>query len=181
MSAASLGVEAVSFVQLLEVLRVSEPETGGPGPTVELDKKAVFGWAMFDFANSSFTTVMITAFFSLYFMNEVVPASSDGTDRGPALWGLAVAISQTIVILTAPLLGALAVWAHQVSRRIQCVASNSLGWVTQRLTIGHDVKLGKPCGEPLENVKGDIKYVRCKGPYRCFRYVGGGEWNSVES
>jgi UMF1 family MFS transporter len=87
---------------------LNDPETGRPAPPFELDRKAVFGWAMFDFANSSFTTVMITAFFSLYFMNEVVPASSDGADRGPALWGLAVAISQTIVILTAPLLGGLA-------------------------------------------------------------------------
>jgi UMF1 family MFS transporter len=77
-------------------------------PEVKLDKKAVFGWAMFDFANSSFTTVMVTAFFSLYFMEQIVPASADGSDRGPALWGLAVAISQATVILTAPLLGALA-------------------------------------------------------------------------
>ena len=85
-----------------------EPRGQEAATAVELDKKAVFGWSMFDFANSSFTTVMVTAFFSLYFMNEVVPASSDGTDRGPALWGLAVAISQAIVILSAPLLGALA-------------------------------------------------------------------------
>jgi UMF1 family MFS transporter len=89
-----------------EAIRLKEPKPGRARPPFELDRKAVFGWTMFDFANSSFTTVMITAFFSLYFMNEVVPASAAGPDRGPALWGLAIAISQTIVILTAPLLGA---------------------------------------------------------------------------
>lgn len=82
--------------------------SAGDMPEVELDKKAVFGWAMFDFANSSFTTVMVTSFFSLYFMQQIVPASADGLDRGPALWGLAVAISQATVIVTAPVLGALA-------------------------------------------------------------------------
>ncbi len=59
---------------------------------------------MFDFANSSFTTVMITAYFAVYFTEYVV--GPDGT--GLALWGTAIFASQFIVILTAPLLGALA-------------------------------------------------------------------------
>lgn len=64
---------------------------------------------MFDFANSSFTTVMVTAYFPIYFMNQIVPAGADGsTDRGAFLWGLSLSISQTIVVLTAPLMGALA-------------------------------------------------------------------------
>ncbi len=75
----------------------------------ELDRKAVFGWAMFDFANSSFTTVMVTAYFSLYFQQILVPAAADGsTARGSFLWGLAQSISQAIVIVSAPLVGAIA-------------------------------------------------------------------------
>lgn len=77
--------------------------------SVPLDRKAVFGWAMFDFANSSFTTVMVTAYFSLYFQKVLVPPAADGSiSHGSFLWGLAQSISQTLVILTAPLVGALA-------------------------------------------------------------------------
>src|SRR5262245_10170367 len=77
--------------------------------SVPLDRKAVFGWAMFDFANSSFTTVMVTAYFSLYFQKVLVPPAPDGSiSHGSFLWGLAQSISQTLVILTAPLVGALA-------------------------------------------------------------------------
>ncbi len=72
--------------------------------SVKLDKKAIFGWSMFDFANSSFTTVIVTAYFAIYFTDVLVPDSK----RGEALWGLCQTISQIIVLLTAPLVGALA-------------------------------------------------------------------------
>jgi UMF1 family MFS transporter len=81
-----------------------------PDPNaVPVDRKAVFGWAMFDFANSSFTTVMVTAYFSLYFQKVLVPPAPDGsTSQGSYLWGLSQSISQLIVIVTAPIVGALA-------------------------------------------------------------------------
>jgi UMF1 family MFS transporter len=80
-----------------------------PKPKEKLDRKAIFGWSMFDFANSAFTTVIVTAYFSIYFQNIVVPPAADGsTGRGSWLWALAQAISQAIVIITAPLVGALA-------------------------------------------------------------------------
>ena len=64
---------------------------------------------MFDFANSSFTTVMVTTYFSIYFQNTLVPPDADGsTGHGTFLWGVCLSVSQAIVILTAPLLGALA-------------------------------------------------------------------------
>src|SRR5262245_25529423 len=74
-----------------------------------IDRKAIFGWAMFDFANSSFTTVMVTAYFSVDFQKVLVlPDPSGSAARGSYLWGLAQSISQTIVIITAPFVGALA-------------------------------------------------------------------------
>lgn len=75
------------------------------GRDFPVDRKAIFGWSMFDFANSSFTTVMITAYFSVWFKNTLVV---DDPNRGQALWGVCQGISQSIVILSAPLLGALA-------------------------------------------------------------------------
>jgi len=80
-----------------------------PAEKKPLDLKAIFGWSMFDFANSSFTTVMVTAYFSIYFQQVIVPADADGShDHGKYLWGLANSISQLLVIFTAPLVGAMA-------------------------------------------------------------------------
>jgi MFS transporter, UMF1 family len=73
-------------------------------PARQLDRKEIFGWAMFDFANSSFTTVMITAYFGFYFKDQIVGEAGNGS----TLWGAAMSLSQLLVILTAPLLGALA-------------------------------------------------------------------------
>ena len=34
-------------------------------------KREVFGWAMYDFANSGYTTVVITAVFAAYFVSGI--------------------------------------------------------------------------------------------------------------
>ena len=66
-------------------------------------KREIFGWAMFDFANSSYTTVIVTVAFSVYFTTLVAPGS-----RGDWLWGVGVMISNLIVLTAAPMVGALA-------------------------------------------------------------------------
>jgi UMF1 family MFS transporter len=58
---------------------------------------------MFDFANSSYTTVIVTVAFSVYFTTLVAPGP-----RGDWLWGLGVMISNLIVLAAAPIVGALA-------------------------------------------------------------------------
>ncbi|MFQ5351252.1 MAG: MFS transporter, partial [Thermoanaerobaculia bacterium] len=66
-------------------------------------KREIFGWAMFDFANSSYTTVIVTVAFSVYFTTLVAPGG-----RGDWLWGVGVMISNLIVLAAAPVVGALA-------------------------------------------------------------------------
>ena len=67
-------------------------------------RKEIFGWVMFDFANSSFTTVIVTVIFSAYFVSHVV-----GDDvSGVKYWGWALCISNLIVIMVGPVLGAVA-------------------------------------------------------------------------
>lgn len=66
--------------------------------------REIFGWCCYDFANSAFTTIIITVVFSAYFMGVV----ADGDARGPGWWGTALAVSQLAVILVSPLIGALA-------------------------------------------------------------------------
>ncbi|MCK5052465.1 MAG: MFS transporter, partial [Candidatus Cloacimonetes bacterium] len=66
--------------------------------------KSIFGWMMYDFANSSFTTIIVTVIYSVYFKNVVV----DQGEFGTALWGRAISISMLMVAATAPIFGAVA-------------------------------------------------------------------------
>ncbi len=59
---------------------------------------------MFDFANSSFTTIVITIVFSVYFV-RIVAGGGKEADR---LWGFGNFLSQLLVLASAPLLGAIA-------------------------------------------------------------------------
>ena len=76
------------------------------GTTPRAPAREIFGWAMFDFANSSYTTVIVTVVFSVIFPRLVV---GDGPDfrMGNLLWSVALSVSYGLVVLTAPLLGAI--------------------------------------------------------------------------
>lgn len=64
---------------------------------------------MYDFANSGYTTVILTAIFNSYFVG-VVAADTDSLHQGSAtlLWTIAMAIANAIVLLCAPIIGAIA-------------------------------------------------------------------------
>lgn len=75
-----------------------------PVANVPVKRREIFGWCCFDFANSSFTTIIITVVYAVFFIKVVA-----GEDpRAAGWWGSALAISQLIVIGVAPLIGALA-------------------------------------------------------------------------
>ena len=67
-------------------------------------KREVFGWAMYDFANSGYTTVVITAVFAAYFVGGIARKAEWATFA----WTAALSISYAIVMLTMPSLGAYA-------------------------------------------------------------------------
>ena len=67
-------------------------------------KREVFGWAMYDFANSGYTTVVLTAVFNAYFVGVV----ADGADWGTLAWTLTLALSNFIIMFTMPAIGAYA-------------------------------------------------------------------------
>jgi MFS transporter, UMF1 family len=71
-----------------------------------LTRRPVFGWAMYDWANSSFATTVMAGFFPLFFKqywNAGVPAT-ESTFR----LGLANGVASFLVALMAPLVGAIA-------------------------------------------------------------------------
>lgn len=67
-------------------------------------KREVFGWAMYDFANSGYTTVVITAVFAAYFVGGIAQKAAWATFA----WTAALSVSYAIVMLTMPSLGAYA-------------------------------------------------------------------------
>jgi len=67
-------------------------------------RREVFGWAAYDFANSGYTTVVLTAVFSAYFVGGV----AGGADWATFAWTLTLAASSLLVMLTMPALGAYA-------------------------------------------------------------------------
>lgn len=71
---------------------------------VPVKKREIFGWAMYDFANSSYTTVVISFVYSAFFTAHVVPADSTVKD---SFWALAIVFSTIIAIVLSPLAGAI--------------------------------------------------------------------------
>ena len=67
-----------------------------------VQKREVFGWAMYDFANSGYTTVVLTAVFNAYFVGVVAQGASWAT----LAWTLCIAVSSAITMFTVPALGA---------------------------------------------------------------------------
>ena len=67
-------------------------------------KREVFGWAMYDFANSGYTTVVLTAVFAAYFVGGI----AKGAEWATFAWTAALSISYAIVMIVMPGLGAYA-------------------------------------------------------------------------
>jgi len=62
-------------------------------------------WCLFDFANSAYTTLIVTVAYAVYFRDVVVNAKDN---RGDEMWGTATFISMALVALASPIVGALA-------------------------------------------------------------------------
>ena len=94
-------------------------------------RREAFGWAMYDFANSGYTTVVITAVFAAYFVGAV----ANNAEWSTLAWTSALSISYAIVMLTMPAMGE---WADRQAAKKKlliavtaaCVLSTAaLAWV----------------------------------------------------
>lgn len=85
-------------------------------------KREVFGWAMFDFANSGYTTVVLTAVFAAYFVGAV----AQGAEWAAFAWTAALSMSHLIVMLTIPAMGA---WADQHAAKKRLLMFTTAGCV----------------------------------------------------
>ena len=68
------------------------------------DRRAVFSWTLYDFANSSFSTLVLTFIYATYFTKTIAPDEITGT----AMWSRGITISALTVGILSPFFGALA-------------------------------------------------------------------------
>jgi UMF1 family MFS transporter len=93
-------------------------------------KREAWAWAMFDFANSGYTTVVITAVFNAYFVSAI----AGNADWASLAWTSALAVSYALIVVSAPAVGAYAD-RHRAKKKLLalttagCVVSTvALGW-----------------------------------------------------
>ncbi len=99
---------------------------------------------MYDFANSGYTTVILTAVFNTYFVS-VVAADLNGDNAGTAtlVWTLAIAIANALVLLSAPILGAIADYSAAKKRFLLISTSGCVLFTALLSLVGPgDVVLG---------------------------------------
>ncbi len=73
-------------------------------------RREVWAWAMYDFANSGYTTVVLTAVFNAYFVSVVAGNAAWATFA----WTAALSVSYAMVMVAGPVLGA---WADAHGRK----------------------------------------------------------------
>jgi len=88
---------------------MSKPTAKQISATTPASQRERFAWCMYDFANSGFTTVVLTAVFNAYFVGVVAAdLSTDQNAHATLLWTIAMAVANGLVLICAPILGAIA-------------------------------------------------------------------------
>lgn len=71
--------------------------------------RVVWAWGMYDLANQSFTLIVNTLLFSVFFKEVVVGvATPAAAARGDSLWSITFSASMLLVVIASPFVGALA-------------------------------------------------------------------------
>ncbi|HEB31631.1 MAG TPA: MFS transporter [Spirochaetes bacterium] len=147
--------------------------------------REIFGFMMFDFANSSYTTVIITAVFNVYFVQVVV----NQANRGELLWSITLSISYAIVVVLGPIFGALADYSGTKKRflfftYLLCVVFTGLlffikpGYIVPAIVFIVLSNVGYAASENfvssfLPDIASGYDMARISGYAWAFGYVGG--------
>ncbi len=90
-------------------------------------KKKVFIWTLFDFANTSFSIVVVTFVYAVYFKKVV----AEGKPIGDLYWSIGTSLAMIITAIISPVLGAIADYSAGKKRfllffTLLCIAATSL-------------------------------------------------------
>jgi UMF1 family MFS transporter len=85
-------------------------------------RREVLAWALYDFANSGYATVVLTAVYNVFFVDVIAGGASWGT----LAWTTALSFSSLVALLMAPALGA---WADARRGKKRLLAVSTAGCV----------------------------------------------------
>ena len=91
------------------------------------EKSRIFVWTLFDFANTSFSIVVVTFVYAVYFKKTV----AQNLPIGDLYWSISTSIAMIITAIISPILGAIADYATGKKRfllffTLICIAATSL-------------------------------------------------------
>src|SRR5690349_16485338 len=94
------------------------------------DKREIFGWTMYDWANSAFSTTVITVFLNPYLSGiAATAANADGfinvlgfSIRPDSFFTYCISLSVLLQVFFLPILGAIADYSHLRKRMLQIFA-----------------------------------------------------------
>jgi UMF1 family MFS transporter len=109
----------------MEIAQTTQPQIN--------DKREIFGWAMYDWANSAFSTTIATVFLGPYLATLASKAAEARPDGMARLAGIPIApdsffpycisISVALQVLFLPILGAIADYSHRRKQMMQLFAT----------------------------------------------------------
>ena len=158
------------------------------------EPKAVFGWCMYDWANSAYATTVLAGLLPFYFRAAIVGPEGvsigDSHYSATSLWGFAVAAAALLAFLTAPVLGAIADFSATKKRFLLTFAyTGSLftillwfcrsGDVTRTMVIFVIAQFGFVganvfCDAFLPQIVSEDRLDRVSGRGYAYGYLGGG-------
>jgi len=78
--------------------------------------KKIFNFALYDFANSAFTTIIITFIFATYFAKQIAP----NPVLGQSYWGWTIGITGFLIAIIGPIVGSFADKKNRIVFFIRC-------------------------------------------------------------
>ena len=122
---------------------MTEPPLPPPAADQHRSRAVVWSWCFYDWANSAFTTLVVTFIYAAYF----TATFADDPGRGTALWSRAIMVSALAIAALAPIAGALADRGDRRKYLILCslvcvVATAALTFVTPGMPNSVVIALG---------------------------------------
>lgn len=109
--------------------QLSDPHADDSGDDAQTmtNRRRIFIWTLYDFANTSFSVLILTVGYSIYFTTVV----ASGHRESDFLWGLAFSVSMLVTATISPILGAIADYSSAKKRflllfTLLCVISTGL-------------------------------------------------------
>ena len=94
--------------------------------------KRIFNFALYDFANSAFTTIIITFIFATYFAKQIAP----NPVLGQSYWGWTIGVTGFLVAIAGPIIGSFADKKNRVVFFVRffsllCILFTALLWFSK--------------------------------------------------